>query len=241
MSALEITPAFQHPRLRSGVTQTNRDLFPLPGLTFSTSASSSADLVQASRAELAAAVDVDLADLQFMSQVHGSTVVRIESPTASPEADALITNVPGIVLCATIADCCAVLLFDEANAAVAAVHSGWRGTQLNIVTEAIRAMQAAYGTEPGHLAAFLSPCASGARYEVDADVAAFFPDHVRSIGEGKYLFDNQSAIRQLLEQAGVPSNGITADPTCTMVDPRYHSHRRDGALAGRGVGFIGIQ
>lgn len=241
MSAPALTTAFNDPRLRSGVTQTNRDLFPAPGLTFSATNGVSATLVTESRSALALAIGVSPQQLQFMRQVHGCTVVRIDDPTLVPEADAVITNVAGIVLCATIADCCAVLLYDEHRQAVAAVHSGWRGTHADVVGSTIRAMAEAFGTEPRHLSAFLSPCASGERYEVGDDVAALFPEHVRRLDNGKHLFDNQSAIRAQLERAGVAASQILWDPSCTIADPRYHSHRRDGGEAGRGVGFIGIR
>ncbi len=241
MSAIEITPAFTDPRLRSGVTQTNRDRFPLPGLTFSTSNGVSVALVGASRAALALEIGTEPDHLQFMRQVHGATVVRIDHCIPPPEADALITNVPGIVLCATIADCCAVLLHDADHQAVAAVHSGWRGTQANIVAAAVQAMSEAYGSDPRHLSAFLSPCASVDRYEVGDDVAAYFPDHIRRTDDGTMYFDNHSAIRAALEATGIPASHILADTTCTMLDPRYHSHRREGSAAGRGVGFIGIR
>jgi len=241
MSALELTTAFNDPSLRSGVTQTNRDLFPAPGLTFTTSNGVFSTLVTASRLALALAIGVSPHQLQFMRQVHGSVVVRISELAPETEADAMITNVPGIVLCATIADCCAVLLHDERHHAVAAVHSGWRGTHLDVVGCTVRAMTEAFGTEARHLSAFLSPCASGERYEVGDDVAALFPEHVRVLGEGKHLFDNQSAIRAQLERAGVAWSQILSDPSCTIANLRYHSHRRDGGAAGRGVGFIGIR
>jgi YfiH family protein len=241
MSAIEITSAFTDPRLRSGVTQTNRDRFPLPGLTFSTSNDVSVALVGASRAALALEIGTEPDQLQFMRQVHGATVVRIDHCIPPPEADALITNVPGIVLCATIADCCAVLLYDADHQAVAAVHSGWRGTQANIVAAAVQAMTETYESDPRRLTAFLSPCASVDRYEVGDDVAAFFPDHIRRTDDGTTFFDNHSAIRAALEATGIPASHILADPTCTMIDLRYHSHRREGSAAGRGVGFIGIR
>lgn len=227
--------------MRSGVTQTEREQFPEPGLTFSTSNGVDPDLVTTSRNALAAALDVDPAALQFMRQVHGSTVVRIDAAGPPPEADALITNVPGIVLCATIADCCAILLVDPVERAVAAIHSGWRGTHRNIAAAAVQAMRHAYGTDPRNLAAFLSPCASGERYEVGEDVAVLVGAHVRPIRPGTWLFDNQAAIRAQLIEAGLLTGHIDANTSCTIADARYHSHRRDGRRAGRGVGFVGIR
>lgn len=119
-----------------------------------------------------------------MRQVHGDAVVRLDGPPAAkPEGDALMTNVPGLLLVIRTADCLPVLLVDAERGAVAAVHCGWRGTQKRILEKAVRAMGEAYGSKPADMTAALGPCIGAACYEVGAEVReayleAGFPEKV---------------------------------------------------------------
>ncbi len=51
-----------------------------------------------------------------------------------------------------------MFLVDIKNRAVAAVHCGWRGTEMRILEKAVRAMGKAYGADPGGILAALGPC-----------------------------------------------------------------------------------
>jgi len=119
-----------------------------------------------------------------MNQVHSDTVHRLDAvPTGKPDGDALMTNVPGLLLVIRTADCLPVLLVDPENRAVAAVHCGWRGTEKRILEKAVWAMGEAYGSNPADMLAALGPCIGGACYEVGPEVRegflrAGFPERV---------------------------------------------------------------
>lgn len=91
--------------------------------------------------------------LMRVKQVHGNSVrviLRGHGPGASderPDADALVSNEPGLVLAVMVADCVPILVADPHGAA-AAVHSGWRGTCARVAAAAIEAMVTAFGTRP---------------------------------------------------------------------------------------------
>src|SRR5512139_3860133 len=75
----------------------------------------------------------------IMRQLHSDVIHRLdEAPSERLEGDALITDVPGLLPVIRTADCLPVLLVDEANRAVAAVHCGWRGTEKRILEKAVR-------------------------------------------------------------------------------------------------------
>jgi len=117
----------------------------------------------------------------IMRQLHTDIVHRLDAaPEGKLEGDALLTNAPGLLLVIRTADCLPVLLFDEPNQAVAAVHCGWRGTERRILEKAVRAMGEAYGSKPEEMIAALGPCIGPACYEVgpevrDAYLRAGFP------------------------------------------------------------------
>lgn len=171
-------------------------------------------------------------------QVHSDRVIVVSGPT-NEEADALVTSKRGLVLGVSLADCCGILLADADNHIVAAVHSGWRGTVTEIVVKAIQVMLQ-QGAVLENVKAWMSPCASAERYEVDADVQEKLSPWCTPNATGKWQFDNKAAIYNQLTTAGLAPAAITVHAGCTIGDTRWHSHRRDGAQAGRMLAFVGV-
>jgi hypothetical protein len=96
------------------------------------------------------------------------------------KADALITNEPGLLLTVQVADCVPIFLADKKRHAIAAIHSGWRGTLQRIAEKALGRMQMEFGTRPQDVIAALGPgigqCCFEVGPEVAAEYAAKFPD-----------------------------------------------------------------
>ncbi|MBP5780133.1 MAG: laccase domain-containing protein, partial [Clostridia bacterium] len=113
-----------------------------------------------------------------MPQVHGSDILTvlqghrgmgvtrtIDAALAAHGYDGMITDVPGITLSTTHADCTPVLLFDPVKRAIGAVHSGWKGTCLKIAARAVERMTAEFGSEPADIKAIIGPAISKACFE----------------------------------------------------------------------------
>lgn len=242
---MKLQRAFPTTDVVSGVTQVDTSVLPWPGYTFGNTAASSPNHVEQSYDALASALGMHRASILTVTQVHGDAIVVVgsERPEVGIEADAMMTNHPTWVLGVKLADCCGVLLYDPIHHAVAAVHSGWRGTALGVVSATVEQMQTKYGTRANDLRAWLSPCASGVRYEVGEDVYAVLSPFCTPV-EGKqsrWTFDNHKAITDQLLHAGVPAASIIVDEACSIADTRWHSHRRDGQRAGRMLAFIGLR
>ena len=92
-------------------------------------------------------------------QVHGDRVAVVRSAALTREDldgfDALITDVPGVAVGARTADCIPVLMYDPVHRAVAAVHSGWKGTVLKIAAKTLAAMSGEFGTRPADILAVI--------------------------------------------------------------------------------------
>ena len=91
-------------------------------------------------------------------QVHGDGVALVPGPETKmagdglpvvPAVDGLITAAPGEVLGIYVADCGAIWLADRRTGAVGLLHSGKKGTELNILGKAVALMGEKFGTEPG--------------------------------------------------------------------------------------------
>ncbi|MCW5724177.1 MAG: peptidoglycan editing factor PgeF [Maricaulaceae bacterium] len=192
--------------------------------------------------------------LVFARQVHGRTVLRVDSApengAGAGEGDALITDRPGLGLVAQTADCTPVLLFDPVRPAVAAVHSGWRGAVQDIAGETVRAMRSAYGSDPQRLFAAIGPAVSKANYRVGPEVLEEFARVFSGLdegltgprdAEGGAVLDVSEAVRRQLVSAGLRPGNIERIPLCTFADQRFFSSRRarGGPFGGQG-GVIGL-
>lgn len=183
-------------------------------------------------------------------QVHGDRVVdarlREIFPATAPQqeegADALLALAEGAVG-VRVADCVPVLL--HAAGAVAAVHSGWKGTRLEIAGRAVRALQHASGADPAEVLAAIGPCIGRCCYEVSQELAAVFrarfgPEAADDPARNpKPHLDLRYCVEQSLLRAGVPEERIEQVEGCTSCDiDAWFSHRRDKGRTGRHLAFI---
>lgn len=178
--------------------------------------------------------------LILQHQVHGDTINETEPGLIPQTGDALITHAPGYLIGMRVADCATVLVYDPTHPAVAAIHSGWRGTKAQIVPQTIKRLHDQYGSQPSDLWVYVSPLAQVCCYEVQSDFLSNFDPKYIETRDGKHYFDNQAVIRDQLAVAGVPSDHIEFDGRCTMEDPSLRSARRDQS-ADRMLVAIGIK
>lgn len=120
-----------------------------------------------------------------LRQIHSDIVHLVDSAKAAqadaaPQGDALITREREVLLCVQTADCIPILLADTKQRAVAAIHSGWRGTVQRIAEKTLGRMQMEFGTRPADVIAAIGPGIARCCYEVGHEVvkefAAKFPD-----------------------------------------------------------------
>ena len=175
--------------------------------------------------------------LATLKQIHSATCVAAKGRRGELGAgDALLENTPGAAVAVRTADCIPILLADERNRAVAAVHAGWRGTVAQIARRAVEAMRERFGSVPADVHAAIGPGIGKCCYEVGPEVAAHFGE------EGRARIDLAEANRMQLVASGVTAERIYASNLCTMCRPsEFHSYRRDREAAGRMYSFAGIR
>jgi YfiH family protein len=181
-------------------------------------------------------------------QVHGRSVAFVKEPGVPlGEADAVVSDLPGVNVAVVTADCVPILIAEESGRRVAAVHAGWRGLAAGIVEAAVAALEEG-GSTPSQLLAAVGPCIGGCCYEVDAPVTTALVgcfgravgDFVSPSRQDHEWLDLAGLTQLALERAGVsPARVSRLADACTRCDEkRFHSHRRDGAGAGRMVHWI---
>jgi YfiH family protein len=191
--------------------------------------------VAENRRRLATALGLDPDRLAFMRQVHGTTVVVVEStgddPVAAPEADALVTTGRAVGLVVLTADCVPVLVAAPGpdGPVLAAAHAGRQGVQAGVVAETVAAMRR-LGARLEEGQAYVGPAVCGGCYEVpaevQAEVAAAVPATACTTRAGTSGLDLPRGVAGQLAAAGVGAVG--RDGTCTREAAELYSHRRDG-------------
>jgi YfiH family protein len=174
-------------------------------------------------------------------QVHQTEIAVVdENRDRNLEGiDALMTNVPGLCIGISTADCIPVLLYDPIYHAVCAIHAGWRGTVQRIVEKAVSKMSAVYGSRPSDLVAQIGPGIHLESFEVgdevyDAFAQAGFDMESISKKYEKWHIDLPECNRQQLMNQGVPADHIAVSPVCTFVQSdSFFSARRLGIQSGR--------
>jgi purine-nucleoside/S-methyl-5'-thioadenosine phosphorylase / adenosine deaminase len=193
------------------------------------------------RRRVAWAIGADLGDFVFSRQVHGAGVRVVTAADRSagafmldesvPEADALVTADPSVVLAILAADCVPIVLYDPGAHVLGCVHSGWRGTVARVSLAAVAAMRT-LGAKPENVIAGIGPAISPERYQVGAEVAdavheglgAAAGEVIRPDGTGKWVLDLWAANRIVLREAGLADGNVHVTPYMTG-DGRFFSDR----------------
>ena len=174
-------------------------------------------------------------ELLTLYQIHSPNVAHVTeawAPNEAPQADAMVTNTPGLVLGILTADCAPVLFADREGTVVGAAHAGWRGAFGGVLEATVEEM-VRQGADKNEIIAAIGPCISQAAYEVGDEFRATFVDtddqNVRFFVEGErdghWQFDLMSYVAQRLRALGVSLETGTA--ACTYQnEARYYSYRR---------------
>lgn len=210
---------------------------PYDGLNLATHVGDDPRRVAAHRRTVADALGLPEPRLLVARQVHGAHVAYVDGPWAAEpaEADALVTDRPGLALAVLVADCVPVLLAAPGQGVVAAVHAGRPGLVAGVVPAAVSAMRELGAQE---IVAAVGPSVCGRCYEVPApmraDVAAVSEVSATVSWTGTPAVDVAAGVVAQLAEAGV---GLTWRPGCTRESAHLYSYRRDGQT-GRFAGII---
>jgi YfiH family protein len=209
--------------------------------------------VRENRRRAAASLGAEASRLVTAFQVHSARTITVEGPFPGepPEADALVTATPGLMLGALAADCAPILIAHGDARIIAAVHAGWKGALGGVVASAVEAM-VALGAARGGLVAAVGPCIGPASYEVGIEFMARFvaaSEHFqRFFAAGpqpeKRRFDLPGFVLDRLAAAGINEAEWIGADTCAQAGD-FYSHRRMNLLGesdyGRGLSAIIIR
>lgn len=171
--------------------------------------------------------------LATVHQVHSPDVMVVDAQYdgSRPQADAMVTSVPGVILGVLTADCGPILFADTENGVIGAAHAGWKGALTGVLENTVAAMEQ-LGAARESIVACLGPSISAQNYEVgpefiarfleqDPSYEAFFSPSTKA---GHAMFDLQGLTLKRLTDAGLKAESLGL---CTYADPgSFFSYRR---------------
>lgn len=183
-----------------------------------------------------------------LAQVHGPDVVVVDramladwgpeqhlgsEATGIPlvKADAMVTTEPDVALCIRVADCLPVVFADRTRGVIGAAHAGRVGLAAGVLPRTVAALRELGAQD---IEAWLGPHICGSCFEVPAamreEVARDLPGAYAETSWGTPALDLGAAAVHQLQELGCR---VERRDRCTRTSPDLHSHRRDGAGAGR--------
>lgn len=217
------------------------------------------DAVLENYRRMAAALNMRVEDMVLSDQTHTTNVRVITEedrgkgilkPQDYSDVDGMITNVPGIVLVTSYADCVPLYFVDPVRKAIGLSHSGWKGTVGHIGQKTVWKMYEVYGSEPKDIVAAIGPSICQSCYEVSDDVAEAFranftadeaADILLDKGNGKYQLDLWKANWYVLTDAGILPEHLSVTDLCTACHPDLlWSHRKTNGQRGGLSAFLSL-
>ncbi|AOV06393.1 peptidoglycan editing factor PgeF [Sporosarcina ureilytica] len=249
---MKIKKYFTNSNVLAGTTLKNDSVPELNNMALHTC--QQADVVLENRQQLANFLGVPLSDFVSANQTHSANFYRVtnedkgrgahELDTAIPNTDALYTYEPNIILCSFTADCVPVMFYHETNGLIGVIHSGWQGTIKEITLKLFQHLKTEEKCQLEKVHVQIGMALSQEKFEVDEDVYTKFKDlgyadvfMYFNKETNKYHIDNQLVVKKQCELAGIPTDQIFVDRTCTFVNEEGFSYRQD-KKCGRHLSFM---
>jgi YfiH family protein len=154
-----------------------------------------------------------------LHQIHSSEVITVMEPfTERPQADAMVTNQPGVIVGILTADCGPILFCDPVSRVIGAAHAGWKGAISGVLENTIQAMEALGATRERIMAA-IGPCIAQSSYEIGQE---FYQRFVQEQGLYGTFFKSSSFVTPSNDGVRMPSRRpAPADAGDGMIDKYY--------------------
>lgn len=215
---------------------------PFHSLNMSISRGDSLENVSTNRSRFLSNWGIKPSQLAQGNQISEDGLAVVSSPGVYDACDALICSTPQIFLSVLTADCAPILIWSTERDVVASVHSGWQGSEMDILGRTIDRLVEDFQVPAASLCIVIGPGLSQENFEVGPEFSTKFPqDYLQEFGEDRYKFDNNRYLGDKAIACGVPGSQIEILNYCTCADEAlFFSHRRDRNTTGRMMSIIGI-
>ena len=209
---------------------------------------------------IGASMGVKVEDMVLSKQTHTTNVRVVTAEDKGKgimqernytDVDGMITNVPGICLVTSYADCVPLYFVDPVKKAIGLSHSGWRGTVGKIGKNTVQLMQENFGSKPEDLLAAVGPSVCMDCYEVSEDVIEqfkeafekkYWEDFFYKKENGKYQLNLWKANELIFLESGILPEHMAITNVCTHCNSKIlYSHRTMGNNRGNLCAFLALK
>ena len=189
----------------------------------------------------------------YLEQIHSADVISVrKTPDQNclGKADAIVTDVSGIMIGVKTADCIPLLacgLGEKGRPVIASIHAGWRGVLRGIIQNTMHVMVTEFGCMAGQINFVFGPCLRVKNFEFGFDdIALLEKRYPQEIVFQDYLperprLDLVATAKNILMNLGCDAQKIHDINLCTYErQDLFHSYRR-GKLKGRQFSFVHLQ
>jgi polyphenol oxidase len=174
--------------------------------------------------------DLGFRSLIHARQVHGSRVLlhrnAPEGLLIAGDADGHMTNMAGVLLAISVADCVPIFLVAPAQRAVAVLHSGWRSAAAGILERGIELLAGTFQAERASLLMHLGPAICGDCFEVGAEVPDRLGLSVAGGPTARFNVDLRALLAHRAIEGGLRPQNISISGHCTRCGSSpFFSHR----------------
>lgn len=168
----------------------------------------------------------DIVDVTAAFDVSGPTTGK-----GWREADAFVTNTPGVALLLPVADCNAVVYADPVHKVLSLAHLGWHSTVNDLAGKVVDYMVQRYGSDPKDILVYNSPSIRSESYVFthleDTLVKRWHAEpYATKQADGTYAIDLVSYNHDQWLSAGIQPGNIQVSPVNTATSSDYPSHRK---------------
>ncbi len=172
-------------------------------------------------------------------QRHGTEIGRHEVPfnglLIREGLDGHVTQVPGVLLAVTVADCIPVYLLHPGSGAMALLHAGWRGVAGGILERGLELLAELGAVNIREVVMHCGIGICGSCYEVGSEVLEAVTGRHNGASE---KLDLRLALAERARRQGLVE--VSASSWCSAHDRRrFFSHRASGGDTGRMLAYLG--
>src|SRR5574344_745580 len=194
--------------------------------------------VEINRQKLALKYGFEDKKLIYMNQIHGANIEIVDenSPNLIENCDAIITKRPNIALMVMVADCIPIVLYDEKQKIISAIHAGRNSTFLEISKKTAQIFIEKFNSNPNDIKAVFGPSIQKCCYEVSPEMAKIVENSF-----GKEYVENRNIDLQAINKMQLNKKKIKntyISQICTKCSGENYFSFRSEPNSGRFAAFI---
>lgn len=181
-----------------------------------------------------------------LKQIHSDKIFLLDEKNLNEfehtqiEGDGIITDLSGILIGVSTADCVPLIYLSRKNKVCGVAHAGWRGIKSKIHIKMVECFINYFCVLPENLSVIIGPHIMSCCYSVGEDLLEFFPEKYFITRNGKLYLALLNILKDDLMKIGIIEDNLHFVNMCSYCSADFLYSYRRGELKGRNLSFAGI-